>query len=280
MFCVSRITDERVAQRFGDGKHNFYVEALCNYPCVKGQDVCAKCIEKNDACRIQGSRKFNHGKVNEPIPDVSHIFGGKWYLEKVGKWGDPPQEIVQFALQYQREAREGVEVSYKDEMLDTIKEMPRGKKTDVEGQVEKPKRGRKPRIVEDSVVETVNTVEESSVAVPAKTPKKRAPPKESPLKGRKRGEKVTPIIEPSPEFKEATLATHIEKEMEEVNTEDYEVEVVKLYIFEFNNTTYLREPIKNKLYKKVKDSVGQYVGRYHAETDSIDVEIPDSDDEN
>jgi len=111
--------------------------------------------------------------------------------------------------------------------------------------------------------------------------KKKAPPKESPLKGRKRGEKAAkPVIEPAPDFKEATLATHIEKDIEEVNTEDYEVEIVKLYIFEYNNTTYLREPIKNKLYKKVKDSVGPYIGRYHAETDSIDVEIPDSDDEN
>jgi hypothetical protein len=30
MLCLSRVTDERYARRFGDGDHKFYFEIRCN----------------------------------------------------------------------------------------------------------------------------------------------------------------------------------------------------------------------------------------------------------
>ena len=104
MLCISRYTDDTYAQQFGDGHHKFYLEFRCNRPCLKNMDCCAKCAEKSDT-KLQTSRKFNHSNVNEPIPDNSHIFGGKWYYEAAKKWSPPPSEIIEFALASQKEAR-------------------------------------------------------------------------------------------------------------------------------------------------------------------------------
>jgi hypothetical protein len=110
MLCISRITDEKFAQRFGDGKHNFHLEFRCNLPCLTGQDICSKCTEKSPTYKTHGSRKFDHGKVNEPIPDNSHIFGGQWYQARVKTYGEPPSEIIQIAMQYRDEAQKGYTV--------------------------------------------------------------------------------------------------------------------------------------------------------------------------
>lgn len=106
MLCVSRVTDDTFAQQYGDGHHKFYLEFRCNLPCVEDRNICKLCSDKNKDSKIQTSRKFNHGTINEPIPDGSHIYGGKWYEEGVKKWGAPSEEVIQFALQYQRDARD------------------------------------------------------------------------------------------------------------------------------------------------------------------------------
>ena len=68
--------------------------------------------------------------------------------------------------------------------------------------------------------------------------------------------------------------------MEEFATDGYAIEYVKLSSFEVGQTTYFRDSIKNKLYKKHKENrIGDYVGRYDSHTDSIRTDIPDSDDE-
>jgi hypothetical protein len=107
MFCISRVTDENNKQLFGDGRHSFYLEQRCNFPCINGSDSCIKCITKIKPYKTQGSRRFDHGKVNEPIPDESHIFGGTWYNSRIKQWGNPSNEIIKFAQQYQNEARRG-----------------------------------------------------------------------------------------------------------------------------------------------------------------------------
>lgn len=77
--------------------------------------------------------------------------------------------------------------------------------------------------------------------------------------------------------KEVVLPTHQEKEQEEIDTEGFEVEVVRLSVFELDGVTYFRDSKKEKLYKRIKDkSVGDYVGKYDARTGTI-FELPDSD---
>lgn len=77
--------------------------------------------------------------------------------------------------------------------------------------------------------------------------------------------------------KEVVLPTHQEREQEEVDTEGFEVEVVRVSVFELNGVTYFRDSKKEKLYKRIKEkSVGGYVGRYDARTGTI-FEVPDSD---
>ena len=116
MLCISRYTDDTYAQHFGDERHKFYLEFRCNRPCIKDMTCCAKCAEKTSTV-LQHSRKFDHGNVNEPIPDKSHIFGGNWYTQGIKKWGAPPSEIIEFALKYQKDARGDfvVEQEIKDE---------------------------------------------------------------------------------------------------------------------------------------------------------------------
>jgi hypothetical protein len=279
---MSRITDDSYSQVFANGRNKFYLEFRCNRPCISHHDTCAKCIEKSITCSLQTSRKFNHGKVNEPIPDNSHIYGGKWFSNAVKKWGSPPIEIIEVAKKYQDEARGDFIVS-QPMYEDTSKEkeyynyqtMPRPKKVDntinVEtGQnkenTEKPiKQRRKPKIAED----TTSVTEEV-------TPKKRVSRKKPQISP------YSSLIENTKQLihKEVSIPTHIETTMEEFDTEDYDIEYVKLTLFELNGVSYFRDSKKNKLYKKIKDkTIGPYVGRYNPDTDMLYTTIPDSDEE-
>ena len=301
MLCISRYTDDTYAQLFGDGRHKFYLEFRCSRPCLKGLECCVKCAEKSPSTVLQHSRKFNHCNVNELIPDGSHIFGGKWYYEAARKWGAPPSEIIEFAMQYQKEARGDFVVeqprydeSYKAEKLSVSQEMPPRAKntaTPIEGgevMVIPPKRTRKPKVA----------VTEESVVVPAPKPRSRKP-KVAPDQGadgaveapKKRGggrKKVedTPYSSlvgntNTMVHKEAVLPTHIESSLEKIDVDGYEIEYVKLSTFEVGETTYYRDSRKNKLYKKLKGAaIGNYVGRWNPDTGTIITEIPDSDDEN
>jgi hypothetical protein len=314
MLCISRHTDDTYAQLFGDGRHKFYLEFRCNRPCLKGMDCCAKCAEKSTTTALQYSRKFNHSNINEPIPDNSHIYGGKWYYMNAKKWGSPPSEIIEFALQYQREARGDfivIQPDYDEELSkakkqSTKQEMPRAKKvvdTNADGAAITPiKKGRKPKVAITSdpvlsetveaavtveakpvkrtrkpkVATTENTLESSETAKPIPTSRKRPGPKK-----KAEPNPYTSIISTNQlVHKESTLPTHLENVMEEFDTDGYEIEYVKLVPFELNGSTYFRESNKNKLYKKIKDKgIGAYVGRYNPDTDTVVSDIPDSDDE-
>lgn len=283
MQCISRHTDDTYAQQFGDGRHKFYLEFRCDRPCLKGLEVCAKCAEKSTTS-LQHSRKFNHGLINEPIPDQSHIYGGKWYHEGVRKWGAPPSEIIEFAIKYQKDARGEIIVeqpSYelvKPSKESTVKEMPttvaKKRKPKVAAdplpqtdQAEKPvTKKRKPKVAAETQEE-----QEESVA------KKRTQPKKKELET-----PYSTLANTTNKLvhKEVALPLYIETQLEEIDSEGYEIEYVKLALFEANGTTYFRDSKKNKLYKKVKDKgIGQYVGRWNPDTDLINTDIPDSDEE-
>ena len=318
MLCISRYTDDTYAQLFGDGRHKFYLEFRCSRPCLKGLECCAKCAEKSPSTVMQHSRKFNHGNVNEPIPDTSHIFGGKWYYEAARKWGAPPSEIIEFAMQYRKEARGDFVVeqpsygdeSYKAEKLSESQEMPRAKKTaPAEGEEngEKPappKRTRKPKVAvtEAGGEETAPAAPKSRARKPKVAPEGAVADTEATVPvpatataataaagAKKRGGKKKADDTPYSSLvsnttamvhKEVVLPTHIETSLEKVDVDGYEIEYIKLAPFEVGETTYYRDARKNKLYRRLKEgAIGNYVGRWNPDSSTIVAEIPDSDDE-
>jgi hypothetical protein len=255
-------------------------------------ECCAKCAEKSSTT-LQYSRKFNHGNVNESIPDASHIFGGKWYHDGVKKWGEPPSEIIEFAMQYQKEARgDYVVAPYKDEEQSSIQDMPATGVGDT-----KVKRTRKPKVAVD---DATNAATNNIVSAPVKRVRKpkvapeavqesaietAAPQTVATKKTRTKKEQETPYSSivniPVPlVHKEVSLPTHIETKLEEIDTDGLTIEYIKLTPFEVGGTTYFRDSSKNKLYKKIKEKgIGDYVGRWNPDTGMIALDIPDSDDE-
>jgi hypothetical protein len=307
--CLSRVANESVFEYFADGRHKFYIEYRCNYPCFENRDVCIKCLQKKLTCQIQFSRLFDHGLVYEPIPDQSHLFGGKWYQENCKKWGPPSSDIIEFALEHQREARGHFEVvqpiyefpTSKAKQQSISQDMPRKKASNTiveskEEEVPKVKRGRKPKVMtlQDLPPITESTLPESDpskcipivnklsksnspekIQPPPKTPKKRAVRKKSEPTPYEALVQTQPLI-----YKDVSIPTHMEESLEEIDLDDYEKEYVKISLFTIGQTSYFRDPIKNKLYRKIKDKIpGEYIGRYDPQSESIMTDIPDSDDE-
>ena len=291
MSCISRVTAIDARCYFADQKHKFFLEMRCGRSCSPDQRVCVSCSIKT-ASTIQWCRKIDHGTIYDPIPDRSHLFGGNWYEEGVQKWGAPSVENIQLAMEYQQEARMGtVELS---------------KVTPPSPDMEKPKRGRKPKVVanavEPVVVETRVTevrvtevpvtevpvtepavehpIETAAVTAPASVASSE-PPK--PKRTRKPKPKVlTPIkmADPSMIQKEVVLPTHMEQTRDEVDTDGFEIEYVKLSVFAVGDISYFRDAKKNKLYKKIKEkTIGDYVGRYDPASETIYTDVPDSDEE-
>jgi len=122
--CFHRITYKSHVQNFGDGIHKFYLEFRCPNKAIEGKPMCSSCIIQNRS-KHQDSRHYPHGKIYEPIPSHSHMFGGSWYEEGVKKWGEPLQSCVTYAMRLQKEAR--VDLS-KVETPILPKKMPRPRK--------------------------------------------------------------------------------------------------------------------------------------------------------
>ena len=260
MLCISRCTNDTYAQHFANDRNKFYLEFRCNRPCSNNENYCTKCSNKSPDNKLQQSRKFNHGDVNQPIPDISHIFGGKWYNDGIIKWGAPPSEIIEFAIKYQNEARkEFITIDVPSEIipLNTIK----SKKPKV---AEAPKKGRKPKVASEAI-QTITADSE-----PKKVVRKKPT--------------ITPystLVSTTQQLvhKEVSLPTHMEYKLEEIDSSGYTIQYIKLTLFDANGVSYFRDATKNKLYKKVKDKIGGYVGRWNPDTDSIITDIPDSDEE-
>lgn len=225
MRCISRYTDEKYSQKFGDNYHNFYVEMRCNIK--SNTDICSKCFKKTNT-KSQHSRTFDHGKIHEAIPDNSHIFGSKWYHDSVKKYGVPSNKVLALAEKYRLGAN----------MEEPVKPV---------NQVE-------------PIVPTPTQVEPKPVKPqnPVKSKPKRRPP-----------------VANTPElvYKDVTLPTYLETKLEEL--EGFQIEYIPLKHFEHNGVTYFKDK-KNKLYKKINNKIGQYVGKLH---NDIIMNIPDSDDE-
>ena len=232
MLCISRITDDVYSQKFGNGHHKFYIELRCNNTTTS--DICSKCTDKTG--RIQHSRKFNHGTIHDPIPDISHIYGGKWYHDSVKKYGTPTKESIEFAEKYQRDARKDLPIMHLTLPTPLANPLPTSLPTLLANPLPiKPKRS-KP-IIEKTPYSVVNSVANKLVHIDISSP------------------------------------THLETKIEEID--GCQIEYIKLTPFDHDGTSYFKDS-KNKLYKKIKDKIGPYVGKF--ENNSI-MNVPDSDDE-
>ena len=311
--CISRITYENVAQHFGNRRNKFYIEFRCIYPCYKNMDVCIKCLEKSPDQKKQVSHKFDHGKVNEPITDESHIYGGKWYNDGVKKWGEPPSEIIEYAIQHQQEARGDFKIEttnsaskVDDQTTFAENTMPKAKKSvstsnpisisvsilaedhvadNKDIQPKKVRKSRKPTLVDEEEREEEKVTKKKTrkpkpsldiiVTEESKPSKKRVSPKKKDASPYESIVTIDPII-----YKEVTLPTHMEKTMELFDMDQYEIEYVKVQPCTISGVTYFKDNKKNKVYKRIKEKiVGEYIGRYDPYTDSLVTDIPDSDDE-
>lgn len=299
--CHTRITSPKTLQYFADGVHKFYLEYCCERPCLDGRDRCKSCVKIHPGARSQFDSTYPHGHMSEPIPDHSHIFGGTWYQQRVGLWGEPSPSVIALAQQCQREARQHYTVPNEIHEIHKIipskakiasipQDMARKKvaseaseakseaKSEVTSEakseakiVEPVKKPRKPRVaVKDSTIAHV-TVAPVIVEIPVIAPK---------AKPRKKAVQSPTIVsvQEVPICKEVVIPTHIEQQIEEVDANDYEIEYVPLTFIEIEHTTYFRDA-KNKLYQKIKENI-TYMGRYCPHTESICTEIPDSDEEN
>jgi len=305
MLCISRITDPSHARHFGDGVHKFYLEMRCPQPAFAHQRICQKCTKIYAECKNQFCGLYDHGKVNEPVPDRSHMYGGKWYLEKVKEWGEPPREILALAIQYQENARQGVEIKESEPSM--ITEMsaaepkkkgrakaasedlkpqaaaedlkPQAAAEDLKPQAPKQKTKKAEKPVEPVEKPKDNpTIAKPKIAKPKIAKPKIAKPKIAKPKVAKPKVSLKQTSEAS-NHKEVAIPTHMEKTMEEFDTDGFEIEYVSLVPFEVNETNYFRDRKKEKLYKNTKGSIGYYVGRWDPDTESIHTEVPDSDEE-
>ena len=84
---------------------------------------------------------------------------------------------------------------------------------------------------------------------------------------------VQPVVQPIPPSQETIRPTYAETEEEPL-----EVEIIKVQSFELDGTHYFREPIKNKLYRRLANGApGPYIGRYSPKDLQLHEEVEDSD---
>jgi hypothetical protein len=83
---------------------------------------------------------------------------------------------------------------------------------------------------------------------------------------------VEPVVTVEPVKQETITATYVEAEEDPL-----EVEVIKVQAFTVDGKDYYRDPIKNKLYKRLIGGVGPYVGRFSPKDQQLHEEIEDSD---
>ena len=101
------------------------------------------------------------------------------------------------------------------------------------------------------------------------------PPRKPGRKPKAKAKATVVDVAPAPIRQETIHPTYVEAEEEPL-----EVEVIKVQVFELEGTTYYREPIKNKLYKRQGNgSVGAYIGRYSPKDQQVHEEVEDSDQE-
>jgi hypothetical protein len=101
---------------------------------------------------------------------------------------------------------------------------------------------------------------------------KKKPGRKLKAKPKTKTDAAEPVVTVEPVKQETITATYVEAEEDPL-----EVEVIKVQAFTVDGKDYYRDPIKNKLYKRLTNGVGPYVGRYSPKDQQLHEEIEDSD---
>jgi hypothetical protein len=271
--CQSRITEKRLGRQFGDGRHLYFLELKCGGPCVAGKDVCRHCNKKNPLASYNYAKSYDHGKVYDvEYTESSHLFGSKWYVDGIVKWGPPRQDLIDEALEFQQEARKYVNKP----IVCMVEEMP--KKTVMALKETNEIKPRRPLVKKENPLMKEPITSEDEKEEPPVQKEKKVIKRNPPIK--KKSPHQVVMESPIQQQRELTVPTHMERTLEEFDVDGYEIQYVRLTVFEHDGTIYFRDSIKNKLYKRFKEtSVGSYVGRYDIRTDTVVTDVPDSDDE-
>jgi hypothetical protein len=109
--------------------------------------------------------------------------------------------------------------------------------------------------------------EVAATAIPTKAKPGRKP------KAKPAAKAAEPVITVAPIVQQTITATYVEAEEDPLD-----VEVIKVQVFPIDGKEYYRDPVKNKLYKRLTNGgVGAYVGRYSPKDQQLHEDIDDSD---
>lgn len=251
--CIGRRTFVSLRRRFGDGKHWVYGEAMCEKE-AEG-DLCDVCKARGVA-KLQAQPGFPHGKCGEEIPANSQIYGGKWYKDRVGVWGEPAEEDLKFLEEASQSVMKTLDQYFgKKKDDDAIMEICGGAK----------KRGKKKESVAVAAVAAAVAAEAADAAptAPAKKPRSRTKKRE-----------IVPMNAEKDISSGIIVAMEVEEE--EVIPEEFEEIIIEPTVI--SGKEYYWEPVKQKVYKKAGDGgLGDYMGRLH--DGKIVDGIPDSDED-
>jgi hypothetical protein len=287
--CISRISKVKGILHFAEGRHRFYLEYRCSNNVIANTEKCVRCTDRSTD-KIQSSGKYDHGNVNEPIPDHSQMYGGKWYTDGCAKWGVPSSEDIKKAEEHRDAARAEFAAANANANANAIAnanananaiDNANANATIINQEIVSPNIStkRKKRIIcpadptPTTTAPIAPTAPIASIAPTAPIAALAPQPRKRVIKPKMKNEIIIPV-----EYK-SIIATHIENDIEELCTDDYEVEYVPLIPFEHNDISYFREPVKNKLFERKNKTIGAYIGRYDSYTDTIRTDIPDSDSE-
>jgi hypothetical protein len=232
----------RLMKEAKEGKY-IWTEFRCPNVVSEGAKVCADCSKKLPKYKYQSNQKCDHGLVGGPYPEDSKLYGSPFYLKQV-KEGFTPLEADE------RRAKEAV--------IKATSNMPKKK-------VAEP-------VVPAEPVAAVTAIAPAVVATPVAPVK--APKKPRVAKTKATPSPLTPsntIISAEP-LKPATML-----ESMEAPVHVSEVIVVKVRKVKHKGKEYCFDQDSGKLYSLLADGVGPYVGRYKADSDTLDTEYPDSD---
>ena len=272
--CKARQAKYPEKKHFGDNYHYFYVERRCGGEAADGQEVCRKCTGRTQECKVQERLQFDHGLIDEPIPEWSQIYGGPWYLKMVKIYGDPTAEVLKWAELYKQVAQlDGAE--HKAGLL----------KLDMDPFRKKRERGGSPsakaKADEPKAAGGAGRTERAESPKPRKGRRKATEEAEPKPKAKPRAKKKEPTQAAPPPPADVKppqnlVATLLEKEIETLQVDN--VEIIRVAIYEYDGTKYYCDEKKGKLYNASKaGKVGEYVGRWNPRTSTIETDIPDSD---
>jgi len=244
MPCLNRLTKSSLKLPFPDGKHYFYGESACGNGC--DGDLC-------DSCK---GKKSDHGLVNGPYVEKSHIYGTTWYLKAVRTYGEPDVDILEKAMDAQKKARSGGRVA----------------KVSLESLTKK--------MSSVSLQSQASSTSSPTVSATPVTPGTATAAGETPKKKRGRPSKKVIVQEIIPETENVVTELDAEKMVETMDEplEVHDVIRVVLRPFIHDAKKFWRDEDREKIYEYISDNKkGAYIGRWDGQ--GIEVSIPDSDEE-